>query len=149
MTNPGNDTPKDRLWTRNYIFICIASFLMSFSFFILVPTLPFYLRDTFGIGQSMIGFVLSCYTIAVLSIRPFSGFLADTFPRKRVYIIAYCLFVATFFGYFAITTGAVHCTENIPWIYIRHADDYRKYAGDRCDAFVATRRRSGILRRDG
>ena len=64
---------------------------MSFSFFILVPTLPFYLRDTFGIGQSMIGFVLSCYTIAVLSIRPFSGFLADTFPRKRVYIIAYCL----------------------------------------------------------
>ena len=77
---------------------------MSFSFFILVPTLPFYLRDTFGIGQSMIGFVLSCYTIAVLSIRPFSGFLADTFPRKRVYIIAYCLFVATFFGYFAITT---------------------------------------------
>lgn len=77
---------------------------MSFSFSILVPTLPFYLRDTFGIGQSMIGFVLSCYTIAVLSIRPFSGFLADTFPRKRVYIIAYCLFVATFFGYFAITT---------------------------------------------
>lgn len=77
---------------------------MSFSFFILVPTLPFYLRDTFGIGQSMVGFVLSCYTIAVLSIRPFSGFLADTFPRKRVYIIAYCLFVATFFGYFAITT---------------------------------------------
>lgn len=104
MTNSGNDTPKDRLWTRNYIFICIASFLTSFSFFILVPTLPFYLRDTFGIGQSMIGFVLSCYTIAVLSIRPFSGFLADTFPRKRVYIIAYCLFVATFFGYFAITT---------------------------------------------
>lgn len=77
---------------------------MSFSFFILVPTLPFYLRDTFSIGQSMVGFVLSCYTIAVLSIRPFSGFLADTFPRKRVYIIAYCLFVATFFGYFAITT---------------------------------------------
>lgn len=96
---------KDRLWTRNYIFICAAAFLMSFSFFLLVPTLPFYLRHTFGIGQSMVGVVLSCYTIAVLCVRPFSGFLADTFPRKRVYIIAYCLFVATFFGYLTVTTA--------------------------------------------
>lgn len=98
-------TAKDRLWTRDYIFICAAAFLLSFSFFLLVPTLPFYLRDTFGIGQSMIGVVLSCYTIAVLCVRPFSGFMADTFPRKRMYVIAYSLFVATFFGYLTITTA--------------------------------------------
>ena len=93
---------KDRLWTRDYIFICLAAFLLSFSFFLLVPTLPFYLRDTFGIGQSMVGVVLSCYTIAVLCVRPFSGFIADSFPRKRVYMIAYTLFVASFFGYLTI-----------------------------------------------
>ena len=98
-------TNKDKLWTRDYIFICAAAFLLSFSFFLLVPTLPFYLRDTFGIGQSMVGVVLSCYTIAVLCVRPFSGFIADTFPRKRVYVIAYSLFVATFFGYLTITTA--------------------------------------------
>ena len=98
-------TNKDKLWTRDYIFICAAAFLLSFSFFLLVPTLPFYLRDTFGIGQSMVGVVLSCYTIAVLCVRPFSGFMADTFPRKRMYVIAYSLFVATFFGYLTITTA--------------------------------------------
>lgn len=97
--------PVDRLWTRNYIFVCIAAFLMSFSFFLLVPTLPFYLRSTFGIGQAMIGFVLSCYVIAVLSVRPFAGFVADTFPRKRVYIIAYVLFVCSFVGYLGITSA--------------------------------------------
>lgn len=94
---------KDRLWTRNYIFVCISAFMMSFSFYILVPTLPLYLESTFHIDQGMVGIVLSCYVIAVLCVRPFAGFIADTFPRKRVYIIAYMLFVAAFTGYFAVT----------------------------------------------
>lgn len=96
---------KERLWTRNYIFVCIAAFMMAFSFFILVPTLPFYLKSVFGIGHTMIGVVLSCYVIAVLSIRPFAGFIADTLPRKKVYITAYALFVATFLGYFFVTSS--------------------------------------------
>lgn len=96
---------KERLWTRNYIFVCIAAFMMAFSFFILVPTLPFYLKSVFGIGHTMIGIVLSCYVIAVLSVRPFAGFVADTLPRKTVYITACALFVATFLGYFFATSS--------------------------------------------
>ena len=94
---------EDRLWTRDYVFVCIASFLISFSFFILVPTLPLYLHDTFGIGQSMVGVVLSCYVVAVLSVRPMAGFVADALPRKRVYMVSYALFVLSFVGYFFIT----------------------------------------------
>ena len=96
---------KERLWTRNYIFVCIAAFMMAFSFFILVPTLPFYLKSVFGIGHTMIGVVLSCYVVAVLSVRPFAGFIADMLPRKKVYITAYALFVATFLGYFFVTSS--------------------------------------------
>lgn len=98
-------TTTDRLWTRDYVFVCIAAFMMSFSFFILVPTLPLYLEETFHIGKSLVGVVLSCYVIAVLSVRPLTGYVADTFPRKKVYIIAYTIFVATFLGYFAITAS--------------------------------------------
>ena len=96
---------KDKLFTRNYILVCLAGFMMSFSFFLLVPTLPFYLKDTFAIGNTMIGVVLSCYVVAVLSIRPLAGFVADTLPRKRVYIVAYALFVASFCGYFVFTSA--------------------------------------------
>lgn len=98
---------KDRLWTRDYVFVCVAAFLMSFSFFILVPTLPLYLKDTFGIGQAMVGVVLSCYVVAVLSVRPMAGFVADTLPRKSVYIVAYSVFVLSFLGYFFITQTLV------------------------------------------
>ena len=97
------EVKQDRLFTRDYIFVCIAAFMMSFSFFILVPTLPMYLKDTFGISPALVGVVLSCYVIAVLSIRPMTGFIADTLPRKKVYIVSYAIFVASFLGYFFIT----------------------------------------------
>lgn len=96
---------QDRLWTRDYVFVCIAAFLMSFSFFILVPTLPLYLKDTFDIGPAMVGVVLSCYVVAVLSVRPMAGFVADLLPRKLVYIVSYAVFVASFLGYFFITAS--------------------------------------------
>lgn len=93
---------KDRLFTRDYIFTCIAAFMMSFSFFILVPTLPLYLKDVFHISPGLVGVVLSCYVVAVLSVRPMAGFVADTLPRKSVYIASYATFVASFIGYFFI-----------------------------------------------
>lgn len=96
--------PLDKLWTRDYIFVCIAAFLMSFSFFLLVPTLPFYLAEVFGIGRTMVGVVLSCYVVAVLSVRPLAGYVADTLPRKKVYVVSFALFVASFLGYFFITS---------------------------------------------
>ncbi|MBQ7855931.1 MAG: MFS transporter [Alistipes sp.] len=94
---------RDRLFTRDYIAMCLAGFMISFSFFLLVPTLPLYLKSTFDIGQTMVGVVLSCYVVAVLSIRPLAGFVADTLPRKRVYMVAYTLFVAAFIAYFFVT----------------------------------------------
>lgn len=95
---------KDKLWTKDYIFVCVAGFLTSFSFFLLVPTLPFYLTSVFDISPTMVGFVLSCYVIAVLSVRPFAGCVADIYPRKRVYIIAYTLFALAFVGYLGFAT---------------------------------------------
>ena len=90
---------KERLFTPSYILMCLANFLTAFSFFLLVPTLPFYLVDNFGIDESMVGLVLSCYVVAVLCIRPFAGFIADMFPRKRVYLISYTVFALSFVGY--------------------------------------------------
>ena len=49
--------------------------------------------------KSMIGFILSCYTIACLCIRPFSGYLLDTFARRPLYLLAYAIFMVIFAGY--------------------------------------------------
>ena len=98
---------KEKLFTSNYILMCLANFLTSFSFFLLVPTLPFYLVENFDVEPDMVGLVLSCYVIAVLCIRPFAGFVADVFPRKRVYSISYLFFALSFAGYLFVSSDIV------------------------------------------
>ena len=65
----------------------------------LVPVLPFYLSEIFHASNSTIGIVLSCYTVSSLCIRPFSGYLLDTFSRKPLYLLAYFVFTLIFAGY--------------------------------------------------
>ena len=90
---------KDRLVTPDYCFILAANFLLYFGFWLLIPVLPFYLSEIFKAGNSAIGIILSCYTVAALCIRPFSGYLLDTFARKPLYLLAYFIFTAVFAGY--------------------------------------------------
>ena len=90
---------KDKLITKNYIEILAANFLLFFGFWLLMPVLPFYLAEVFDANNTTIGAVLSCYTIAALCIRPFSGYLLDTFARKPLYLLAYFTFTAIFGGY--------------------------------------------------
>lgn len=108
-----NSIDRDKLWTKDYVLICCANFLLSFAFYLLIPTLPFYLIETMHASKTMVGIVLSCYTIAVLAIRPFSGFIADTFPRKPIYLIAYILFTLVFIGYFLAGNLAAFITLRI------------------------------------
>ena len=90
---------KDRLVTPGYCLILMANFLLYFAFYLILPILPFYLTEIFHTGNAAIGVILSCYTIASLCIRPFSGYLLDTLSRKPLYLIAYFIFISIFAGY--------------------------------------------------
>lgn len=84
-------TEKIPLWNGNYTKAWTANFLLYFSFMLIVPILPLYLSDSFHAGKHTIGFVLSGYTIAIMAIRPFSGFLVDCFDRRRILLFFYAL----------------------------------------------------------
>ncbi len=90
---------KEKLVTKNYCFILCANFLLFFGFYLLLPVLPFYLTEIFNVSHGAVGIILSCYTIAALCIRPFCGYLLDTFARKPLYLFAYLVFTAVFAGY--------------------------------------------------
>lgn len=97
-----NDTKTGQpaLWNSNYLKVWIANFMLFFAFYLLAPLLPLYLRDTFSADKAMIGLVLSGYTLTALCVRPFSGFVVDTFPRKKVLLICYFCFALFFAGYY-------------------------------------------------
>ncbi len=90
---------KDRLITPSYCYILTANFLLYFGFYLLMPVLPFFLTEVLHTEHAVMGMALSCYTIAALMIRPFSGYLLDTFARKPLYLLAYFLFATVFAGY--------------------------------------------------
>ncbi len=92
---------KERLFTRSYIFILAANFLLFFGFWLLIPILPFYLKETYNCPAAMLGAILSCYTVSGLCVRPFSGYLMDKFPRKPIYVLCYFICASIFLGYMA------------------------------------------------
>ena len=94
----------DKLWNRNYCKVMVANFTLFFAFYVLTPLLPLYLSEHFGATKDVIGLVLSGYTITALLIRPFSGYMVDSFPRKTVLMAAFGGFAIFFAGYLAAST---------------------------------------------
>lgn len=90
---------QEKLWNSNYWRVMTANFALFFAFYLLTPLLPLYLVERFDATKDVVGLVLSGYTLTALMARPFSGFLVDTFPRKRVLMVCFGLFFIFFGGY--------------------------------------------------
>ena len=99
----------ERLWNRNYCKVMAANFSLFFAFYVLTPLLPLYLSEQFHATKDVIGLVLSGYTITALFVRPFSGYIVDTFDRKRVLMFCYAAFFIFFAGYLAASTLLLFC----------------------------------------
>ena len=95
---------KEKLWNANYIKVMTTNFLLYFAFYLLTPLLPLYLSETFGATKDTIGIVLSGYTVAALIVRPFCGYVVDSFSRKKVLMLCLSGFAVFFAGYIAAGT---------------------------------------------
>ncbi len=83
--------------------------MLYFSFMLLTPLLPLYLSEAFGADKDEIGLVLSGYALTALLIRPFSGYLVDSFPRKVTLLVCYFLFFILFGGYLVAGSLLAFC----------------------------------------
>ena len=95
---------KEKLWNANYIKVMTTNFLLYFAFYLLTPLLPLYLSETFGATKDTIGIVLSGYTVAALIVRPFCGYVVDSFSRKKVLMLCLSGFAVFFAGDIAAGT---------------------------------------------
>lgn len=95
---------EDKLWNANYVKVMTTNFLLYFAFFLLTPLLPLYLSEQFGASKDVIGIVLSGYVVASVVVRPFSGYIVDSFSRKKVLMTCLTAFFVCFAGYIAAGT---------------------------------------------
>ncbi|MDR1809907.1 MAG: MFS transporter [Prevotella sp.] len=96
--------PRPKLWTHAYLNVCIANFLMACSFNLLMPSIPLYITEQLDVPQTQTGIVLASYAIAIMFIRPFSGYFVDLYSRKKILLISFIGYVAIFSGYFFAAT---------------------------------------------
>ncbi|MCH5326916.1 MAG: MFS transporter [Duncaniella sp.] len=94
----------EKLWNADFCRAMAGNFMLFFSFYLLTPLLPIYLDTQFGADKDLIGLVLSGYVVAALVVRPFSGFIVDSFDRKRVLILCFFFFFICFTGYIGAGT---------------------------------------------
>ncbi|MDE7153043.1 MAG: MFS transporter [Muribaculaceae bacterium] len=98
------DNQEEKLWNSNYLKVLTCNFLLFFAFYLLTPLLPIYLDAQFHADKDVIGLVLSGYVVATLLVRPFSGFIVDSFNRRKVLILCFFLFFIAFAGYIGAGT---------------------------------------------
>lgn len=94
------------LWSRNFILVNLGNFLMYNAFYMLLPILPLYLANHLHASESIIGTILSLYTIAALITRPIAGFWLDKASRKPLMMCFYLFYISMCLSYtLAATLG--------------------------------------------
>ena len=83
----------------------LASFAFFFAFFLLLPTLPLYLREL-GASDGAIGLIMGCFAITSMLLRPWTGWGADRWGRRPFMLAGALVFVLAPAGY-AIAGGVL------------------------------------------
>ena len=76
----------DRIWTTDFVKICVANFSSFGSFYLLLATLPLYIV-TIGGGEAEVGLVMGVFALSSVVARPLTGAALDRFGRKSVLIV--------------------------------------------------------------
>jgi MFS family permease len=77
---PAGSTPREPLWTRNYILTLVSMHFFFLAWAMLFSTLPLYLEDA---KKWQVGWVVSgAFGVASLAVRVWSGRVVDRYGRR-------------------------------------------------------------------
>jgi MFS family permease len=93
----------DKIWTRDFVFICLANFFVFFGFQMTLPTIPLFVKEL-GATDQFVGVIVGIFTFSALLIRPYAGHALESRGRQFVYMFGLAVFVLSV-GSFAFITS--------------------------------------------
>ncbi|MGJ9459775.1 MFS transporter [Oceanobacillus sp. CF4.6] len=93
---------KPKLWTKDFIMVSAANFLLFVSFYMLMVTLAIYSIEQFQASQSMAGLASSIFVLGAVIVRPIAGKMIETVGRKRLLVFGIALFLVIMLLYFPV-----------------------------------------------
>lgn len=94
---------KEKIWTKDFVFICLANFFAFLGFQMTLPTIPLFVEHLGGNDQ-LIGLVVGIFTFSALMMRPFAGHALETKGRRFVFLLGLAIFVISVGSYSFITS---------------------------------------------
>ena len=94
---PESPSPSQRpeaLFTRDFILLCLGTFLFAGSMFLLFAVLPVFVVEELHGADSQVGLIMGAFALSALLVRPMTGRLVDQWSRKTLLSIGaliYCL----------------------------------------------------------
>ncbi|WP_339226409.1 MFS transporter [Oceanobacillus sp. FSL K6-2867] len=89
---------REKIWTRDFVFICLANFFVFFGFQMTLPTLPLFVKELGGSDQ-LVGIVVGIFTFSALIFRPYAGHALESKGRGFVYMVGLAVFVLSVGAY--------------------------------------------------
>jgi MFS family permease len=94
---------KEKIWTKDFVHICLANFFVFLGFQMTLPTIPLFVEHLGGNDQ-LIGLVVGIFTFSALIMRPFAGHALETRGRRFVFLLGLAIFVVSVGSYSFITS---------------------------------------------
>ncbi|MBT2217300.1 MFS transporter [Virgibacillus dakarensis] len=92
QANTQTATIPDKIWTRDFVLVCLANFFIFLGFQMTLPTIPLFVKELGGSDQ-LIGIITGIFTFSALLLRPYAGHALESKGRQFVYMLGLAIFV--------------------------------------------------------
>ncbi len=89
------------LWTRPFLFICLATGCFYLSFYVILPVMPLYVASLGGTA-AQIGLIIGLFAAMAMIMRPPAGWLIDTRGTRPILVAGMAIFFLASLGYLAV-----------------------------------------------
>lgn len=108
---------EQKLWNKNFLYVCISSFFIFINFYLLTATMPIYVKNDLKGSATEVSLIISLYILGTVLLRPFSGRWADLFGKRKIALLFLALFILCNLAYFG--TKAI-----VPLLFIRFINGF-------------------------
>ena len=95
---------SNRLWTKDYISVCLTTFFMFLNYYYLLVTIPIYLIQDLQGNTAQAGILVAVFYVAAILIRPIAGKWIETYGIKKIFLVSLIIYLGAAFMYFFTTT---------------------------------------------
>ena len=95
---------SNRLWTKDYISVCLTTFFMFLNYYYLLVTIPIYLIQDLQGNTAQAGILVAVFYVAAILIRPIAGKWIESYGIKKIFLVSLIIYLVAAFMYFFTTT---------------------------------------------